>query len=133
MRIKPRSWARPRMDCRNQVFILPTTDGIYLVGGIEEDLLHLAQRFTGSGIAGSEAHQLLIEENAVRKMAVSAADGHRLTLESQRGVHILHMGELHEQAALVYPAGGGSDRGAIYIIGREGGEIGSLDAQREKL
>src|SRR5699024_8006346 len=67
--------------CGNQVFILPATDGIYLVGGIEEDLLHLAQRFTGSGIAGSEAHQLLIEENAVRKMAVSAADGHRLTLE----------------------------------------------------
>ena len=65
----------------------------------------------------------------VRKMAVGPSDGHGLALQGQGGVSVRHVGELQEQAALVDPAGGGRDRGAVYIIGRKGAEAGGVDAQ----
>ena len=108
-------------------------DGVDLVGGVEEHLLHLAQGFAGGGVPGSEADELLVEENALGKVTLGPADGQGFALAGQGGVHVVHPRELQQQTALVDPAGGGGDRRAVQIVGGEGGEIGGVDALGEDL
>ena len=66
----------------DQVLVLAAPDGVDLVGGVGEDLLHRAQDPAGGGVPGGEAHQLRIKKFSLWKLGVRAADGHGLVLQS---------------------------------------------------